>query len=75
MNQIRILMVDDHTLFRESLSRLLQTTPDFRVAGQCSTVAEARAPMRSSLPELRLLSCHVGFLIGGDLSARGRIVS
>lgn len=41
MPQIRILLVDDHGLFRESLSRLLEAEPDFSIAGTCATVAEA----------------------------------
>ena len=28
---IRLLLVDDHTLFRESVARLLQSEPDFEV--------------------------------------------
>ena len=39
--EIRILLVDDHSLFRDSLSRLLQTEPGFRIVGSCATVAEA----------------------------------
>jgi DNA-binding NarL/FixJ family response regulator len=38
---VRILIVDDHTLFRESLSRLLQADTDFQVAGSCASVQEA----------------------------------
>ena len=38
---IRILLVDDHSLFRESLSRLLEAEHDFTIAGTCATVAEA----------------------------------
>ncbi|MEP6715173.1 MAG: response regulator transcription factor [Terriglobia bacterium] len=38
---IRILLVDDHSLFRESLSRLLEAEPEFRIAGTCATVGEA----------------------------------
>ena len=43
MSDIRILIVDDHSLFRESLGRLLESAPDFHLAGQCATVAEAVA--------------------------------
>ena len=43
MSAIRILMVDDHSLFRESLSRLLEGDPSFIVVGQCGTVTEAIA--------------------------------
>jgi DNA-binding NarL/FixJ family response regulator len=39
--EIRILLVDDHSLFRDSLSRLLQTEPGFRMVGSCATIAEA----------------------------------
>jgi DNA-binding NarL/FixJ family response regulator len=39
--QIRILLVDDHSLFRESLSRLLEAEPDFQIVATCATAAEA----------------------------------
>jgi DNA-binding NarL/FixJ family response regulator len=42
------LLVDDHGLFRESLSRLLQTEADFRIAGSYATASAALAA-----PELR----------------------
>lgn len=32
--------MDDHSLFRESLSRLLQTEADFEIAGSCSNAIE-----------------------------------
>jgi DNA-binding NarL/FixJ family response regulator len=41
MVHTRLLLVDDHLLFRESLGRLLQSEPDFEIAGQCSSAAEA----------------------------------
>jgi two-component system, NarL family, nitrate/nitrite response regulator NarL len=41
--EIRILLVDDHSLFRESLSRLLQTEPDFQIAGSCASATAALA--------------------------------
>ncbi len=46
--KIRILLVDDHSLFRESLSRLLQAEPDFYIAGDCASLAAALA-----LPSLK----------------------
>ena len=41
MEKIRLLLVDDHILFREGLARLLASEPDLEVVGQCSTSIEA----------------------------------
>jgi two-component system nitrate/nitrite response regulator NarL len=41
MGQIRILLIDDHNLFRESLRRLLEAEPDFQIAGSCASISEA----------------------------------
>jgi DNA-binding NarL/FixJ family response regulator len=41
MDLIRILLIDDHNLFRESLKRLLEAEPDFQVAGSCASISEA----------------------------------
>ena len=60
MRQIRILMVDDHTLFREGLSRLLETTPDFQIVGQCATVAEAVSQLSETRADVVLLDYDLG---------------
>jgi two-component system, NarL family, nitrate/nitrite response regulator NarL len=41
MQPIRLLLLDDHILFRESLSRLLASEPDFEMVAHCSTLGEA----------------------------------
>jgi two-component system, NarL family, nitrate/nitrite response regulator NarL len=41
MDRTRLLLIDDHVLFRESLGRLLESEPDFEIAGQCGSGAEA----------------------------------
>lgn len=38
---MRIIIVDDHTLFREGLAALIQTEPDIEVAGLAGSVQEA----------------------------------
>lgn len=57
---IRILLIDDHTLFRESLSRLLEAEPDFRIAATCATVAEALAVLDQEPVDVVLLDYDLG---------------
>ena len=38
---MRILIVDDHILFREGLTGLLRSQPDMEVIGECGTMTEA----------------------------------
>jgi DNA-binding NarL/FixJ family response regulator len=62
--EIRILLVDDHSLFRDSLSRLLQTEPGFRIVGSCATIAEALPIILSGQadeqPDIILLDYDLG---------------
>jgi two-component system, NarL family, nitrate/nitrite response regulator NarL len=60
MHEIRILMVDDHSLFRESLSRLLQASSGFEVVGECTGVAEALAMLDRTQPDVILLDYDLG---------------
>lgn len=41
MQRLRLLLLDDHILFREGLRRLLVSEPDFETVGECGTPAEA----------------------------------
>jgi DNA-binding NarL/FixJ family response regulator len=41
MQPIRLLLIDDHVLFREGLRRLLVSETDFETVAECSTLAEA----------------------------------
>ena len=59
MQVFRLLLVDDHTLFRESLGRLLSSEPDLEILGQCSRGADALALLTSDPPDLVLLDFHL----------------
>jgi two-component system nitrate/nitrite response regulator NarL len=57
---VRILLIDDHGLFRESLARLLQMEPDFEVVNHCATLAEARQVLGSTAVDVILLDYDLG---------------
>src|SRR2546423_887998 len=57
---IRILLVDDHSLFRESLSRLLESEPKFRVVGSCASANEALTVLHREKADIVLLDYDLG---------------
>lgn len=56
---IRILIADDHELFREGLRAVLDLRNDFRVIGEAGTVAEATAAHAEHLPDVTLLDLQL----------------
>ena len=69
---IRILLVDDHTLFRESVGRLLAADPDFAVVGGCAGSAECLRLLDSTAVDVLLLDYDLGQENGADLLRRIR---
>jgi DNA-binding NarL/FixJ family response regulator len=63
----RILLIDDHTLLRESLVRFLAEEPTLEVAGHCATIPEARAILKEVAIDLILLDYDLGPEPGTDL--------
>lgn len=56
---IRLLVVDDHTLFRRGLVALLSIEPGFDVVGEAADAGEALRRARELQPELILLDNHM----------------
>jgi DNA-binding NarL/FixJ family response regulator len=52
---IRLLLLDDHILFREGLSRLLDSESDFEMVALCGTPAEALVVLNRSAVDIVLL--------------------
>lgn len=52
---IRILIADDHALFREGLRKLLEAEPEFRVLGEACDGAEAVRLAQQLKPDILLL--------------------
>jgi len=55
MSEIRLLVIDDHSLFREGLVRLLSSEPGFRVVASCGHLKEALALLEREPVDLVLL--------------------
>src|SRR5579863_1887009 len=52
---VRILIADDHPIFRDGLKRLLESERDFRVIGEACDGVEAVKMVRQLQPEILLL--------------------
>ncbi|RZU38474.1 LuxR family two component transcriptional regulator [Fluviicoccus keumensis] len=64
MSPIRILLVDDHTLFRSGVRALLQRQTDIEIAGEAGEGSEALKLIRSLKPDLVLLDLNMPGLSG-----------
>ena len=62
----RILLVDDHTLFRESIARLLSREPDLDVVGHCGSIQEGLRTLSERPIDLVLLDYDLGQRKGND---------
>ena len=57
---IRVLLIDDHALFRESVSRLLLVEPGFSAVRTCGHVHEALSLIQSEVFDVVLLDYNLG---------------
>ena len=64
---IRILVVDDHTLFRRGLTALLGRDPQLEVAGDAADAGEALRRAVELRPDLILLDNHLPGVNGVDV--------
>jgi len=55
MEALRILLVDDHVLFRKGVASLLAARPDMEVVGEAGDGLEAVARARETLPDVILM--------------------
>lgn len=56
---IRLLIADDHTLFREGLAAILGSQPDVEIVGEASTGAQAVALASAQLPDIVLMDIQM----------------
>ena len=55
MDRIRVLIVDDHTLFRTGIRKMLEAEADMQVVGEAATGREALDQARTLVPDVVLM--------------------
>ena len=70
MSPIRILVADDHTLFRDGMRALLGSVPDTEVVGEAATGAEAIARAVDLQPDVVLMDIQMPGINGIEATRR-----
>ena len=55
MAKIRVLVTDDHTLFRQGMKTLVGSEPDMEIVGEAANAADAIAQAAESKPDVVLM--------------------
>ena len=66
---IRILVVDDHPLWREGIAALISIAPDMQLVGACSNGREAIEQFRALRPDITLMDLQMPLMSGGEAIA------
>lgn len=71
----RVLIVDDHPLFRDGLAGLLGTLPGVEVMGTAGTAAEALAAIKQSPPDIVLMDINLPGTSGVEATRQATAIS
>jgi len=66
----RVLIVDDHPIFRDGLAGLLATLPEIKVAGTAGTAEEAIAAIQETAPDVVLMDINLPGASGVEATRR-----
>jgi DNA-binding NarL/FixJ family response regulator len=70
MDAVNILIVDDHTLFRTGIRKMLEAEPDMRVVGEAATGREALEQARQLMPDVILMDVKMPDMDGIEATRR-----
>lgn len=70
MDRIRVLIADDHALFREGLSALFASLPDLQVIGEAASGAEAVQQAAALQPDVVLMDLQMPGINGVEATRR-----
>jgi DNA-binding NarL/FixJ family response regulator len=65
--KIKVFLVDDHPLVRESLTSLINQQPDMEVVGEAETAAQALKAMAASRPDVAVVDLSLNDSSGLEL--------
>jgi len=71
MERTRIILVDDHQLFRNGLKMLLEASPEFEIAGEASNGEEFLRLVRNCAADIVLMDINMPEMDGIEATKRG----
>ncbi len=72
MSKIRVMLVDDHALFREGMRALLQSSSDIEIVGEATNGKEAIEKVSQLSPEVVLMDIAMPVMGGVEATRRIR---
>jgi DNA-binding NarL/FixJ family response regulator len=70
MEQLRVIVADDHPIFRDGLRMLLTSIPEFEVVGEAASGVEVVELAASLLPDVIVMDLHMPELNGIEATRR-----